>query len=264
MQILERVIEESYAHLRKNIVIINQENQGLPMARKTGISQATGEYILFADPDDWLSTNAIEEILGKIDETEADIVYFDLVKEYGHRQSVKQEREYTAATKERWIENIFNYKSFGYSVTKCFHRSLYTDNRIFTPILGMHEDIYLMIQIIYYAKSIARLPMALYHYRKTNKGSMCSQSMAARHIASSRNLLNLYQNYMDDIANSPIRNVAGGIVLRAGWHSVLHRYDFTTEYPWLPDAIRKARFSSNYQVAMPLQVITKIAYMLKG
>ena len=66
MQILERVIEESYAHLRKNIVIINQENQGLPMARKTGISQATGEYILFADPDDWLSTNAIEKILGGV------------------------------------------------------------------------------------------------------------------------------------------------------------------------------------------------------
>ena len=109
MQILERVIEESYAHLRKNIVIINQENQGLPMARKTGISGATGEYILFADPDDWLSPNAIEEILGKIDETDADIVYFDLIKEYGHRQSLKQEREYTAATKERWIENIFNY-----------------------------------------------------------------------------------------------------------------------------------------------------------
>lgn len=262
MQILESVIEESYAHLRKNIVIINQENQGLPMARKTGISGATGEYILFADPDDWLSPNAIEEILGKIDETDADIVYFDLIKEYGHRQSLKLEREYTVATKERWIENIFNYKSFGYSVTKCFRRSLYTENRIFTPILGMHEDIYLMIQIIFYARSIVRLPMALYHYRKTNKGSMCSQSMATRHIASSRNLLNLYQNYMNDLPNSPIRNVAGGIVLRAGWHSVLHRYDFSKEYPWLPDAIRKAHISNRYQVALPLQVITKIAYML--
>jgi hypothetical protein len=86
--------------------------------------------------------------------------------------------------------------------------------------------------------------------------------MATRHIASSRNLLNLFQNYMNDLPNSPIRNVAGGIVLRAGWHSVLHRYNFTTEYPWLPDAIREAHFSSNYQVALPLQVITKIAYML--
>lgn len=263
MQILERVIEENYIHLRENIVIINQENQGLPMARKTGIGGATGEYILFADPDDWLSPNAIEEILGKIDETDADIVYFDLVKEYGHRQSLKQEREYTAATKERWIENIFNYKSFGYSVTKCFRRSLYTENRIFTPILGMHEDIYLMTQIIYHARSIARLPKALYHYRKTNNASMCSQSMATRHIASSRNLLNLYQNYMDDIANSPIKDVAGGIVLRAGWHSVLHGYDFAKEYTWLPAAIRGAHLSSNYQSSLPLQVITKIAYMLR-
>ena len=263
MQILERVIEECYGHLRKNIVIINQVNQGLPMARKTGIGVATGEYILFADPDDWLSPNAIEEILGKIDETDADIVYFDLIKEYGHRQSLKRERVYTASTKERWIENIFNYKSYGYSVTKCFRRSLYTENRIFTPILGMHEDIYLMIQIIYHARSIARLPKALYHYRKTNNASMCSQSMATRHIASSRNLLNLYQNYMDDIANSPIKDVAGGIVLRAGWHSVLHGHDFAKEYPWLPAAIRGAHLSSNYQSSLPLQVITKIAYMLR-
>ena len=67
---------------------------------------------------------------------------------------------------------------------------------------------------------------------------------------------------MNDLPNSPIRNVAGGSVLRAGWHSVLHRYDFSKEYPWLPDAILKAHISNRYQVALPLQVITKIAYML--
>ena len=80
IQILERVIDEQYSHLRPNIIIFHQENQGLPMARKSGISQATGDYILFADPDDWLYPNAVEEILTKIDETDADIVYFDLVK----------------------------------------------------------------------------------------------------------------------------------------------------------------------------------------
>ena len=259
MKILERVIDESYPHLRNNIVILNKENQGLPLARKSGIELATGEYILFADPDDWWSEDAVEQILKKIEQTKADIVYFDLVKEYGNRQSIKREREYTANTKELWIENIFNYKSFGYCVTKCFRRSLYTDNKIFTPILGMHEDIYLMSQIIYHANSIERLPMVLYHYRKTNEASMCSQSMETRHIASSRNLLNLYQNYMDDIPDSPIKDVAGGIVLRAGWHYVFHKYDFSKEYPWFFNAIRKAKISGRYQVSVFQQIIVKLA-----
>ncbi len=87
IQILERVIDVHYAHLRSNIIILNQINQGLPLARKSGISLAKGDYILFADPDDWLSPNAVEEILTKADETDADIIYFNLVKEYGHNQA---------------------------------------------------------------------------------------------------------------------------------------------------------------------------------
>ena len=258
MQILERVIDEKYSHLRKNIIIFNQENKGLPMARKSGIEQSSGEYILFADPDDWLELNAVEKILEKIEETNADIIYFDLIKEYGKRQSIKREKHYTEATKELWIENIFNYSSHGYTVTKCFRRSLYTDNRIYTPISGVHEDIYLMSQIIFHAQSIARLPLVLYHYRKNNKNSICLQSRDIRHIASSRNFLDLYRNYMDDIGNSPIRKVADGIVLRAGWHSILHKYDFTKEYPWLPDAIRKARLSNRYQISILSQIFVKI------
>ena len=118
--------------------LIDKENGGLPSARKAGLDVAEGEYVLFADSDDWLETNAVEKIMAKAHATNADIVYFDIVKEYGHKQSIKREREYTAATRELWIENIFNYRSHGLTVSKCFRRSLYTDNVVYTPKLGMH------------------------------------------------------------------------------------------------------------------------------
>lgn len=258
VEILEAIIERQYSYLRPNILIINKENEGLPKARETGLAHATGEYILFADSDDWLELDAVETVVNCIKETQADLIYFDLVKEYGHRKSYKTEKEYTAATKNDFIINLFNYKSAGYTVTKCFRRSLYTDNTIYTPLLGMHEDIYLMSQIIFYAKSIVHVHKVLYHYRKDNPNSFCSQDKKKRHIASTTNMLDLYEHYRDKLEGSPIEYVAGGILMRAGQHSIMHGHDFFDTHPYLAQDIAKTRLSCKYRTALPMQVIVKL------
>ena len=258
MEILRDLIANRYAHLQSRIVIIDKENGGLPSARKAGLDVAEGEYVLFADSDDWMETDAVEKVMAKADETDADIVYFDLIKEYGNRTSYKREREYTGETKDDFIVNMFNYKSFGYTVTKCFKRRLYTENVIYFPKLGMHEDIYLMSQIIFYAKSLAHIPEALYHYRKDNPDSFCAQDRLKRHVSSTTNLLDLYEHYRDNLKGSPIERVAGSILMRAGQHSIMHGYDFFEKYPYLAGDIRKTRISCRYRTAVPMQVLVKI------
>ncbi len=257
MEVLAELIDSRFSHLRPQIKVVNQANGGLPQARKTGVEHASGDYILFADSDDWLEPDAAEKILNTIERTDADLVYFDLVKEYADHQSIKRERHYTAESKESYIINIFNYRSHGYSVTKCFRRSLYTDNTIYTPPLGMHEDIYLMSQIIHYARTIVHLPEVLYHYRKDNEGAMCADARPRRHLASSRNLLDLYSHYMGSLAGSPIEKVAGGIVLRAGWHSLIHRANLFEEFPWLAAEISHTRPSCRFRTPLPFQLIVK-------
>ena len=258
MEILRDLIANRYAHLQSRIVIVDKENGGLPSARKAGLDVAEGEYVLFADSDDWMETDAVEKVMAKADETDADIVYFDLIKEYGNRTSYKRERDYTGATKDDFIVNMFNYKSFGYTVTKCFKRKLYTENVIYFPKLGMHEDIYLMSQIIFYAKSLVHIPEALYHYRKDNPDSFCAQDRLKRHVSSTTNLLDLYEHYRDNLKGSPIERVAGSILMRAGQHSIMHGYDFFEKYPYLARDIRKTRISCRYRTAVPMQVIVKI------
>lgn len=258
MEILRELISSRYTHLQSRIVIIDKENGGLPSARKAGLDVAEGEYVLFADSDDWMETDAVEKVMAKADETHADIIYFDLIKEYGNRTSYKREREYTGETKDDFIVNMFNYKSFGYTVTKCFKRRLYTENVIYFPKLGMHEDIYLMSQIIFYAKSLVHIPEALYHYRKDNPDSFCAQDRLKRHVSSTTNLLDLYEHYRDNLKGSPIERVAGSILMRAGQHSIMHGYDFFEKYPYLAGDIRKTRISCRYRTAVPMQVIVKI------
>ena len=257
-EVLEEVIESKFSHLCPHITIVHQQNMGLPQARRTGFLAARGEYILCADSDDWLSEGALGRIVAEIERTGADLVYFDLVKEYGDKQSIKREREYTAATRREFIRNIFNYRSAGYTVTKCFRRSLYTDNAIYTPRLSMHEDMCLMAQIIFYAKSIVHLPEVLYHYRKDNPNALCSQSRTTRHLASSRNLLGLYANYKEHLKGSPIEDVADGIALRAGWHAIIHKCDLWSEFPWLREAVLGARARCGYRTPLLFQWATKI------
>lgn len=258
MEVLEGVIGEKYEHLRPHITIVHQQNMGLPQARRTGFLAARGEYILCADSDDWLSEGALGRVVAEIVRTGADLIYFDLVKEYGDHQSIKREREYTAATRLQYIANIFNYRSPGYTVTKCFRRTLYTDNGIHTPKLSMHEDMCLMAQIIFYAKSIVHLPEVLYHYRKDNPDSLCAQKRSVRHLASSRNMLDLYNHYKDHLEGSPIEHIWGGLVLRAGWHAIIYKCDLWSEFPWLREAVLRARARCGYRTPLLFQWVTKI------
>ena len=67
-----------------------------------------------------------------------------------------------------------------------------------------------------------------------------------------------YANYKDCLKGSPIESVAGGIVLRAGWHSMIHDCDLFAEFEWLSDAITKAKVSINYRTPLLFQVFVKI------
>lgn len=62
-----------------NITIINQENQGVSVARNNGISVAKGEYILMPDPDDLLVENSLLPLLEKALSTKVDLVVADFL-----------------------------------------------------------------------------------------------------------------------------------------------------------------------------------------
>lgn len=49
--------------LHKNITVLNQENQGLSVARNNGIAMAKGEHILMPDSDDLLIENSVKPLL---------------------------------------------------------------------------------------------------------------------------------------------------------------------------------------------------------
>lgn len=63
-----------------NITIINQENQGLSVARNNGIAQAKGEYILMPDSDDLLIEDSVKPLLEIAIENHVDMLIADFLQ----------------------------------------------------------------------------------------------------------------------------------------------------------------------------------------
>jgi Glycosyltransferases involved in cell wall biogenesis len=75
MEMIQDIIES-----HTNIRVINQENQGLSMARNNGIAIARGQYLLLLDSDDLLLDNRLKKLLEKAVETAVDIVVADFIE----------------------------------------------------------------------------------------------------------------------------------------------------------------------------------------
>ena len=62
---------DEYAKNTENIKVIHKANGGLSDARNTGLEAATGEYIAFADSDDYVHPQMYEAMIGVMEENAA-------------------------------------------------------------------------------------------------------------------------------------------------------------------------------------------------
>ena len=74
------IVEELQKEL-SNIILINQKNQGVSMARNNGIAIAKGKYIMPIDPDDYVLPNSFGRIIMRAFTDNLDVLYlgFDIL-----------------------------------------------------------------------------------------------------------------------------------------------------------------------------------------
>lgn len=60
-----------------SIVVLSQENQGPSGARNNGLRNATGKYLCFVDPDDYVEPNVFGNLLKQMEEQQLDMLRFN-------------------------------------------------------------------------------------------------------------------------------------------------------------------------------------------
>ena len=67
---------KEYSKKDSRIRVVANKHQGLVSARKSGVKEASGEYCIFVDSDDWIASELLEEVFPLTEGGTTDIVNF--------------------------------------------------------------------------------------------------------------------------------------------------------------------------------------------
>ena len=157
---------ENYSERKEQVKIVTHEkNTGIAETRKDGFYAATGEYFIFMDGDDYVETRMGELMYAKAVETGADMVVCDYKRHMITREKIStQVPQGVVGNGENVRDDMINRRVTGNIWCKLIRRTLFLENDIVWPANRGHEDMVLSTVAAYYARKIAHVPVALYHY----------------------------------------------------------------------------------------------------
>ena len=159
---------------KPNMTIIEQENQGLSVARMNGLAKATGEYVWFVDSDDYLVEDGVGKVL-RLLERRPEVLMFPL--EWVYKDGTKNHLDYEIA-EETVVKGKELVERLGIIVTGTqryvIRRDILSDPRLFFPKGLLFEDVYFNLVLICLTGEIHVMKDPVYHYNVRTESIMSS------------------------------------------------------------------------------------------
>lgn len=178
----------SYAAKDQRIVVVDKPNEGVAIARNTGMQKATGEYITFVDPDDWVEPNMYESLLTQLKKWEAPVCLCNFYKDTKRRSQAKRfDFKDEVLEGNEIVEKLINdmigmsdllpkYTMIMGSVWRgLYKRSFIEENKLeFIPKLTIMEDLVFMVQVLLKCQKVAIDQGVWYHYVQHSQSALHS------------------------------------------------------------------------------------------
>lgn len=168
-------ILDDYAVRDGRIRVIHQENCGQGIARNRGIKIASGDYIAFVDPDDWVAPEMFDEMYIAALKNNADIVQCDYAEVYqnGHYKNIllksKQYDKFKISP-----NSCFTYRDILPTIltdivymawSRIYKREMVNKNNILFSEYKRYEDHCWSLEAILCANKIFYIDKVFYKYR---------------------------------------------------------------------------------------------------
>lgn len=152
-----------YGVAAKCKLIDHEENLGIAVSRNDCLDNATGDYILFVDSDDYVERNMVELLVHAAVENDADIAGCSYISEFA-KQSIRM-HEFYPNDHDKMMRHITMLRIKACMWKMLIRRSVIEDNHVrFLPKPDMVDDYLFCCQVVYYARTYTTVQAYLYHY----------------------------------------------------------------------------------------------------
>ena len=180
--VLLKVLEDYPERKEHTKIIRNEHNLGAAASKNIAIEHATGEFLCFVDSDDWIDLNAIELLIRKYMETNADVVWGRMA--IHTNEGVFMLEEPVFQSKQQWVNYYISEDDGGTLLSnsrRIIRRDLVESNRIrMKEGLNYSEDRLFMNQVAYYAQGFSIIDETVYHYNKLNDNSQTEKKVGEK------------------------------------------------------------------------------------
>ncbi len=156
----------------EQIKYISQENQGVSVARNTGIENANGEYISFLDSDDLWHSTKIEKQIESMHKNNMNACYCGFMNFY--EETGEKVENTTNFVKGNMTKAFLTHQVFAQTSTWIFKKSIVMNHNIrFTPGCSWGEDLEFLFKLMS-VTNVCYVDEYLTYYRILSGGSLSS------------------------------------------------------------------------------------------
>lgn len=171
---------KEYESIDQRIRYYKKQNGGLSSARNYGIENATGDYLLFIDSDDYIDNSMVETLLVSAEKYNADMVecnYYEVINEEFHVFKPKKNKVYSS--KEAIASLIYNTGITPTAWNKLYSKKLFSKLRYTEGLY--HEDEEIIVKLLSKAEKVVEIGNPLYFYIK-REGSIINSKFNFKHL----------------------------------------------------------------------------------
>lgn len=157
--------------------IITQDNQGIGEARNAGMRMARGEWITFADSDDYIVDGGYKYILEHFCEEGVDVVNYNCVLAYTDGTSLydADAKPYGEISFEGDGAEAYNNRSLPYVWSKLYRRSFLEKNEIFFKSAFMEDEPF-NFDVFRQSPHLRIVTSNIYRYEQGNVNSLLTNA----------------------------------------------------------------------------------------
>ncbi|MBQ6505594.1 MAG: glycosyltransferase family 2 protein [Flexilinea sp.] len=170
---------DEYAENFPCVTVLHKENEGLLLARRTGLKAAKGDYVMHCDSDDYYAPTTLAEVRKVIQEKYPDMVMFgynvvdddhrvfeehyDVFPDHTFFEKTDKEKLLVKLSTTTWLNNM---------VTKATRRECIDIEEDYSEYrsIKMGEDLFQVIPLVRNCTTFVYISKPLYFYRSNPKG----------------------------------------------------------------------------------------------